>query len=156
MRFRRNRRGPGFGRALAVFVAAACVAVGAASATSGLITATVAPGQTVAQLRYQLFEQKVRCTQWCDATTVVTISIDDARRLGYTGSAPSNGRVMVASNFTRIKPGASTATRFVVTAQGKKLLAKAKRGLHVSGLVTAFPRGKPKLVANVRWATVLH
>lgn len=131
-------------------------ATSVAGAANGLVTASVARGQTVSALRYQLFTQQLKCTAWCDATTVVTISIADARRLGFSGPEPANGRVMVASNFIRIKPNATTTTRFVVTKLGKHLLAKARRGLHVSGDITAFPRGKPRLVSTTHWATVLR
>ena len=151
------------GRRLAVrgLLSAACVGVlaasiaGVAGARSPLVTATVTRGQTVAQLRYQLFTQKLECTASCDATTIVFIKFDDARRLGFAGTSPPHGRVMVASNFTRVKPNALMETRFVVNAQGKRLLARARSGLHVYGLVTAFPRGKPNLAENVTWETTL-
>jgi hypothetical protein len=125
------------------------------AAGSTLVTAKVPAGQTVAMLRYQLFVQKVKCTRACETTTIVSIPLGDAQKLGYNGPTPAKPWVEVASNYTRLKANAVTEIRFVLNAQGKKLLPKAKHGLHIVGNVTAFPRGNPKAQSRVNWSAEL-
>jgi hypothetical protein len=124
----------------------------AAGAGTGLVTAKVPAGQTIAQLRAQLFIQRVSCTQICDLTTTAVVSLDDARRLGFKGTTPW---VTVASSYIRLKANKTTEVRLVVTPQGTKLLAKAKGSLRVVGRLVAHPRAKPAAVGRASWSVVL-
>jgi hypothetical protein len=123
-----------------------------ARGASGLVTATVPQGQTVADLRNQLFVQNLTCSQACDATTWVSISAKDARQLGFKGGGSS---VAVASSYVRLKPNKSTKVGFVLTKDGKTLLRKAKAGLHVSGRVTTFSTTKRSVHASTGWHVTL-
>lgn len=139
---------------LLVALAAAAPAAVLAS-TASLITVKVPAGQTVASLRYQAFVQTASCSRPCDLTTVVSISLSDAKRLGFKGAAPPSGRVTVASSYVRLKANTPTQVRFVVSATGKKLLSKVRGRLRVAGKLTAIPRSSPTTHVGASWQATL-
>jgi hypothetical protein len=149
-------RGQSAARRLAL---AACFAAGvvfvptAASESAPGLTVSVPAHQTVLALRRQLFFQKLMCSAACDVTTIVSLTLDEARTLGYAG--PAHAQIPVASSFAQLKPRTSTQVAFVVNAQGKKLLAKAKKSLRISAILTAIPHKRPSPRTSAQWDVTL-
>jgi hypothetical protein len=140
--------------ALAVCLVATAVLAPAAAGTSApVLTVRVASGQTIAALRHQVFFQNVTCSTACDVTTIVSLALSDARRLGYTG--PPRAQIAVASSWAQLKPHTPTDVSVVVNAQGKKLLAKAKAQLRIAGRLTANPHRKPTPRSSAHWVAIL-
>jgi hypothetical protein len=134
---------------------ACCVGVpaaGAAGAAASFVKATVRPGQPAVSLLNQGFVENVTCTRACDVTTVVSISLADAKKLGFKGGTP---RVVVASSFARLKANTPSKVIFVATPQGKKLLPKAKPGLGAQGQLTAIARTNRTAINKTNWSVKL-
>jgi hypothetical protein len=129
-------------------------ALGARDGHTSLISASVANGQTIKELENSWFRQTVTCSQRCDVTTVISISLSDARKLGFKGTAASN-RVMVASSWARLKANRPTQIPFVVSADGKTLLAKAQSGLAITGTLIGFVTDKTSERGSAGWRVSL-
>jgi hypothetical protein len=142
--------------ALVTALAVLAVAVPAVAAAAGttFLKASVPAGQSVRDLRNQWFVQKLSCSRTCDATTIVSIALRDARKLGFKG--PAAPWVRVASSYVRLKPGTPTKVAFVVSSQGKALLPKAKGSLRIVGRITAFATADRTLQDNAGWSAVLR
>jgi hypothetical protein len=153
---RRNESVPAWACGVAVIAAAAMAGLVAPSgvASSGFVRAKVAGGQTVLDLRNQGFVQTVTCSRGCDVTTVVSIALSDARRLGFKGAATP--WVRVASSYVRLKSNTPTKVGFVLSRQGRILLPRAKSGLRVVGRLIAIATANRRLHSLAGWSTVLE
>jgi hypothetical protein len=102
----------------------------------------------------QLF-QTVTCSQVCDVTTTVSITLKDARSLGYKTSGSSTSPVTVASSYVRLKANTPTNVGFVLSTDGRRLLPKAKSGLQILGKLTAFAKASRTVHGSAAWRIVL-
>lgn len=119
------------------------------------LTGKVPAGQTVADLRNQQFVEQVACTRGCDVTTIASIALADARRLGFKGQAPAEPWVEIASSYIRLKANTPTAVHLVLTPQGRKLLAKATGNVRVVGRLLAHPSANHRAVGRAQWSVAL-
>src|SRR4051794_6704641 len=143
--------------ALAGCLVALAAALPAATFGAGptFVKARVASGQTVRDLRNQWFVQKVTCTRGCDVTTIVSIALSDARRLGFKGGNAGKPWVEVASSYVRLRPKVTTNVPFVLTRQGRALLPQAHSGLRIVGRLTAIATANLRVHSSASWGTVL-
>jgi hypothetical protein len=136
---------------LAVLAAATIFAVTATAATKPLlVTAKVPLNQTVEDLLKNRFIQKATCRRTCDLATRVVIRPSVARRLGFKGVAGEDW-VQIGTASRRLKASRPTTVTIHLTAEARRLLRRATKGLQVIGFVEAAAVGNAHIRGLAAW-----